>query len=75
MVRPPQSPDLNSIENFWKTLGGKDMVRNSIDTEDLWMERQEEWAKITVEDCQRLILSRGRRYAAAIEGKGLFTKY
>ena len=32
---PPQSPDLNPIENPWKTLGVKVMERNPTNTEDL----------------------------------------
>ena len=70
---PPKIPDLNPIENLRKTLGAKVMARNPINTEDLWMKLQEEWAKITVEDCQRLIRSCERRCTAIIEGKGLFT--
>ena len=31
---PPQSPDLNPIENLWKTLGENVMARNSTNTED-----------------------------------------
>ena len=54
MDRPPQSPDLNRIENLWKTLGVKVMERNSTNTEDLWVKLQEEWSKISVEYCQEL---------------------
>ena len=32
---PPQSPDLNPIENLWKTLGVEVMERNPTNTEDL----------------------------------------
>ena len=39
---PPQSPDLNPIENLWKTLGVKELARNPINTEYLWMKLQEE---------------------------------
>ena len=39
---PPQSPDLNPIENLWKTLGVKVMERNPTNTEDLWVKLQEE---------------------------------
>ena len=34
---PPQSPDLNPIENLWETLGMKVMERNPTNTEDLWV--------------------------------------
>ena len=48
----PQSPDLNPIENLWKTLGVKVMERNPTNTEDLWVKLQEEWSKISIENCQ-----------------------
>ena len=72
---PPQSPDLNPIENLWKTFGVKVMERNPTNTEDLWVKLQEEWSKISIEDCQELIRSCSRRCAAVIESKGSFTKY
>ena len=72
---PPQSPDLNPIENLWKTLGVKVMERNPTNTEDLWVKLQEEWCKISIEYCQKLIHSCSRRCAAVIESKGSFTKY
>ena len=72
---PPQNPDLNPIENLWKTLGVKVMERNPTNTEDLWVKLQEEWSKISIEDCQELIRSCSRRCAAVIESKGSFTKY
>ena len=72
---PPQSPDLNQIENLWKTLGVKVIERNPTNTEDLWVKLQEEWSKISIEDCQELIRSCSRRCPAVIESKGSFTKY
>ena len=72
---PPQSPDLNPIENLWKTLGVKVMERNPTNTEDLWMKLQEEWSKISIEDCQELICSCSRKCAAVIESKVSFTEY
>ena len=72
---PLQSPDLNPIENLWKTLGVKVMERNPTNTEDLCEKLQEEGSKIGIEDCQELIRSCSRRCAAVIESKGSFTKY
>ena len=48
----PQSPDLNPMENLWKNLGVKVMERIPTNTEDLWGKLQEEWSKISIEDCQ-----------------------
>ena len=72
---PPQSPDLNPIENLWKTLGVKVIERNPSNTEDLWVKLQKEWSKIIIEDCQELIRFCSRRCEAVIESKGSFTKY
>ena len=47
---PLQSPDLNPIENLWKTFGVKVRERNPTNTEDLWVKLQEEWSKISIED-------------------------
>ena len=51
------------------------MERNPTNTEDLWVKLQEEWSKISIEDCQELIRSCSRRCAAVIESKCSFTKY
>lgn len=72
---PVQSPVLNPIENLWKTLGEKVMARNPLNTEDLWKKLQDEWSKISVDECRKLIESCGRICAAVGESKGLFTKY
>ena len=72
---PPQSPDLNPIETLWKTLGVKVMKRNPTNTDDLLVKLQEEWSKISIEDCQEVIRSCSRRCAAVIESMGSFTKY
>ena len=45
---PPQSPDLNPIENVWKTLGARSKARNPKTTEQLLDALQEEWNKITL---------------------------
>ena len=72
---PPQSPDLNLIENPWKTLGVKVMERNPTNTQYSWVKLQEEWPKISIKDCQELIRSCSQRCAAVIESEGSFTKY
>ena len=71
----PQSPDLNPIKNLWKTLVVKVMEINPTNTEDLGVKLQEEWSKISIEDCQELMYSCSRRCASVIESKGSFTRY
>ncbi|KAF2363637.1 Dbl (DH) domain [Trinorchestia longiramus] len=72
---PAKSPDMNPIENLWKTLEQNVMTRNSANVEDLWLKSQEEWAKITVPQCQDLLKSCARGYAAVIENKDRSIKY
>ena len=72
---PPQSPDLNPIENVWKTQGERSKARNHKTTEQLWNGLQEEWNKITQQDINKLISSCSWRCQSAIEAKGLHTKY
>ena len=38
---PPQSPDMNPIENVWKIMGEKAQNRNPEDIDDLWGLRKE----------------------------------
>ena len=72
---PPQSPDLNPIENVWKTLGEHSKARNPKITEQLWNALQEEWNKITQQDINKLISSCSRKCQSVIKTKGLHTKY
>ena len=71
----PQIPDLNPIENVWKTLGERSKARNPKTTEQLWNALQEEWNKITWQDINKLISSCSRRCQSVIEAKGFHTKY
>ena len=65
---PPQSPDLNPIEHLWdllkRRLSAYDSAPTSIHM--LWDRVQEEWEKITAEDCINLISSMPRRIDAVI---------
>ena len=72
---PPQSLDLNPIQNVWKALGERSKARNPKTTEQLWNALQEEWNKITQQDINKLISSCSRRCQNVIEAKGLHTKY
>lgn len=75
MAWPAQSPDLNPIENLWKILGDKVMVKKPTTITELWRRLEEEWTKITPEQCERLVLSCGRRCAEVIHSRGLYTSY
>jgi hypothetical protein len=74
---PAQSPDLNPIENLWF------QVKKAIHTRsnkpkgvfELWDCLKEEWAKVTPEQCQKLVESMPKRCAEVIKAKGGHTKY
>ena len=54
---PPQSPDLNPIEHLWeilkRRLGSYERAPGGI--LEVWERDQDEWEKIDVEICQKLI--------------------
>ncbi|KAL1497932.1 hypothetical protein ABEB36_008812 [Hypothenemus hampei] len=72
---PPQSPDLNVIENLWSQL--KVAIRNHTisNKEQLKTVLMEEWAKITPEYCEKLVQSMPNRLKEVIRNKGFPTKY
>jgi len=77
MVWPAQSPDLNPIEHPWFLLKRR-LAAYSKPTQGilgLWERIQEEWYKIEVGKCQRLIESMPRRVQEVIQAKGRYTSY
>ena len=75
MKWPPQSPDMNPLENVWKIIGEKAQNRNPQNIDDLLGFLKEEWESITTTFCKKLIGSCGRRCNEEILCKGKFTKY
>ena len=73
---PPQSPDLNPIENLWRILKHKLHQDGTINTaEKLWNQFEKEWENISGDICKKLIDSMPKRLAAVIKAKGGPTKY
>lgn len=74
---PAQSPDLNPIEHLWEHL--KRQLHKYPEAPkgvfELWDRAAEEWNKIEVDVCQRLIESMPRRLEAVVKAKGGNTKY
>jgi hypothetical protein len=74
---PAQSPDLNPIEHLWhhlkRQLSKYDPEPESMD--ELWECVQDEWNKITIDDCLKLIENMPRRVTAVLKAKGSHTKY
>ena len=72
---PSQSPDLNPIENLWYDLKIAVHQRNPSNLKELEKICLEEWAKIPVARCAKLIATYLKRLVAVIAAKGGSTKY
>lgn len=72
---PPQSADLNPIENLWSDLERN--IRNHVisNKNDLKRALETEWDKFTTETTQKLVGSMNKRLLAVIQAKGGNTKY
>ncbi|MGH0158076.1 UNVERIFIED_CONTAM: hypothetical protein FKN15_038681 [Acipenser sinensis] len=70
---PSQSPDLNPIENMWKELKIAVHQRSPSNLTELEQFCKEEWAKIAVSRCAKLVET--YRLMAVIAAKGTSTKY
>lgn len=72
---PPQSPDLNIIENIWGTLKKeirKHKIRNKNDLKQALLQ---EWDKISPQYCEKLVRSIPNRLTAVKRNEGYPTKY
>ena len=72
---PSQSPDLNPIENLWYDLKISVHQRNPSNLKELEQFFLEEWAKIPVGRCAKLIETYPKRLAAVIAAKGFLKTY
>ncbi|GFU68394.1 transposable element Tcb2 transposase [Trichonephila clavipes] len=72
---PPQSPDLNVIENLWSHLERAVQKHQIISKEQLKLVLQEEWLNIAPETTRHLVESMPWRLEAVISAKGYATKY
>ncbi|KAJ7319965.1 hypothetical protein JRQ81_019476 [Phrynocephalus forsythii] len=72
---PSQSPDLNPIENLWQDL--KTAIHKCCPSNltELELFCKEEWARISVSRCAKLVETYPKRLAAVIAAKGGSTKY
>ncbi|VVC41873.1 Ribonuclease H-like domain [Cinara cedri] len=75
LVTPPQSPDINPIENLWGYLDRKIRNHNISSKETQKNALEEEWNKITAETTRHLVDSMSMRLEAIIRAKGYPTKY
>lgn len=77
MKWPPQSPDLNPIENLWKHI--KDIISQSRhkirNTKDMRLALQVAWPQIDEDYLLKLCDSVPRRWEACLKNNGGATKY
>lgn len=72
---PPQSPDLNPIENLWPIVARKAAEKQPQNVEELERAVVMSWQEISVAQCQRLAHSMPRRCAAVLKSYGYPTRY
>uniref|UniRef100_A0A8C7GHX2 Transposase n=1 Tax=Oncorhynchus kisutch TaxID=8019 RepID=A0A8C7GHX2_ONCKI len=72
---PSQSPDLNPIKNLWKELKTAVHKCSPSNLTELELFCKEEWGKISVSRCAKLIETYPKRLTAVIAAKGGATKY
>lgn len=75
METPPQSPDINPIENLWDYLGQRLKNHTISKKADLKKALIEEWQNISPEYCKKLVQSMQTRLKMVILNKGMHTKY
>ena len=73
---PPQNDHwLNSIENLWWDLKKAVAARKPSNSNELEAFAHEEWAKIPVERCKKLVSTYRKCLLDVIKAKGGSTKY
>ena len=72
---PAQSPDMSPIENLWWIIKRSVSKRKPKNLEELKAVIQEEWDKITPQQCERLVGNMPARIRALLRANGRTTKY
>ena len=75
MEFPPQSPDVNPIENLWDHLK-REKMRHTVTSKDmLWAVLSQCWNNIEQSTLHKLVKSMPKRVKAILKAKGGHTKY
>ena len=75
MVWPPQSPDLNPIEQFFDYIKSKLNRMDRSSEKAIWNSLQKAWSDVTITDLRKYINTMPDRCKAVIKAKGGHTKY
>jgi hypothetical protein len=74
-ANPPQSPDLNIIENLWRIIKQRIKQRKPTTVEELKQFITEEWDRITQEEINELVDSMPNRVKECVKRRGLQTPF
>lgn len=72
---PGNSPDLNPIENLWRSMKVKVNAKRHSNVHDLIQNIKQAWIKVSQNECQRLVESMPRRIQSVLQNNGYPTKY
>lgn len=72
---PPQSPDLNPIEQIWALLGSRLPTNLKFSNDAMWRLLNELWNEVTTEELHAYISNMPRRLQDVIAVKGQNTRY
>ncbi|KAK3561467.1 hypothetical protein QTP86_003888 [Hemibagrus guttatus] len=72
---PSQSPDINPVDNLWRELKIRVMARRPSNLKELQLIAKDEWAKIPVETCKKLVSNYRKRLIAVIANEGFSIDY
>ena len=72
---PPQSPDLNPLENLWRILKRNVSIGNPANKEDIWNLIMDEWNINPYDTIHSLYSSMSQKSASVIKSKGGPCKY
>ena len=75
MVWPPQSPDLNPIEQVWEFVKSRLEESNKVTKRTIWTELEKAWRQVTPEHAKKYINTMKDRCKAVILAKGGHTRY
>ena len=72
---PPQSPDVNPIENLWEHLKRKKVKHAVTSKDNLWEILSDCWSNIKAPVLQAPVKSMPKRVNAVLKARGGHTKY
>ena len=72
---PPQSPDLNPIENLWKIVKTEINKLKLKKKDEIQEQLNKSWNSIDLAKCKSLVVSMPKRIDEVLANKGGWTKY